>query len=96
MEDGNKQMKDHIGAKRPYLRNNVTIIPVCQTHTTSGSGWYAGEKKPLGVLIHSGTSLRIVSFTGSYEWWEYLTKEYPALQDVHPVFPDTTPEIPKK
>lgn len=96
MEDGNKQMKEHIGAESPYTRGNVTIIPVCQTCTTSCFGWCTGEKKPLGVLIHSGTFLRIVSFTGSFEWWEVLTKEYPALQAIHPVFPDTTPETPKK
>jgi hypothetical protein len=95
MEDGNKQMKQHISAEVPYIRGNVTIIPVCQTRTTSGSDWYAAEKEPLGVLIHSGTSLRIVSFTETSEWWELLTKEYPVLQGLHPVFPDATSEIPK-
>jgi hypothetical protein len=95
MEDGNKQMKQHIAAESPYTRGDVTIIPVSQTRTTSGSGWYAAEKEPLGVLVYSGTSLRIVSFTGSYEWWEYLTKEYPVLQAIHPVFPDVTSKMPK-
>ncbi len=96
MEHGAKQMKEHISAECPYTRGGVTIIPVSQTRTTSYPGWYTGEKEPLGVLILSGTSLSIVSFTGSYEWWEYLTKEYPVLQAIHLVFPDTTSETPKK
>ncbi|WFN34198.1 hypothetical protein L1S32_10165 [Methanogenium sp. S4BF] len=83
-------MKKDIGAESPYSCDGVTIIPLYRSRKTTFPGGAAGEKEPLGVLIHSGTSLSIVSFTGSYAWWEGLTDEYPGLRAIKPVFPDTT------
>jgi hypothetical protein len=89
MEDGEKQMKGRIGADDPYIEDNVTIVPIFRSRTTVFPGGGMGEKEPLGVLILAGTTLRVVSFTGSYAWWTDLTDEYPGLQDLHPVFPET-------
>ncbi|KAF1078560.1 hypothetical protein MKMG_00520 [Methanogenium sp. MK-MG] len=80
----------------PYIRGNVTVIPVFRSRTTVFPGGGAGDKEPVGLLIHSGTSLRIVSFTISFAWWDELAGAYPDLQSLHPVFPERSPERPQK
>ena len=89
-------MKERIGADSPYARGTATITPIFRSRTAVFSGGGMGEKKPLGLLIHTDTTLRIVSFTGSYAWWDELTDEYPRLRDLHPVFPEHSPETQKK
>lgn len=84
MEDGEKQMNRNIGAERPYTRGDVTITPIFRSRTTSFPHGGMGEKEPLGLLILSGTRIRIVSFTGSYAWWDELKREFPALQTLKP------------
>ena len=88
MEDGEKQMKEIIGADRPYIQDDVTIVPIFLGRITVFPGGGGGEKEPLGLLIHSNTTLSIISFTGTYAWWDDLTDEYPGLQDLHLVFPE--------
>ncbi len=91
MEDGEKQMKEIIGADSPYTQGGVTIVPIFRSRTTVFPGGGMGEKEPLGLLIHTGTILSIISFTGSYAWWTDLADEYPVLQALHPVFPEIIP-----
>jgi hypothetical protein len=96
MEDGEKRMKTKIGIDGPYTQAGVTIIPVFQSRSTVFPGGATGEKVPLGLLMHAGTHLSIISFIGSYAWWDELVSAHPALQTLHPVFPEKSPERPKK
>ena len=95
MEDGERKMNRKIGADAPYTGDSATIIPIFQSRTTVFPGGGMGEKEPVGLLIHAGTTVRIVSFTGSYAWWDELTKTYPELHTLHPVFPEHSPETQK-
>lgn len=88
-------MKRRIGADSQYTRGDVTITPIFQSRTITFPGGGTGEKEPLGLLIHTPATLRIVSFTGSYTWWDELMDEYPDLRDLHPVFPEHSPETQK-
>ena len=96
MEDGEKQMKERIGIDSPYTQEGVIIIPVFRSRATVFTGGGMGEKEPLGILIHAGTTFRIISFTGSYAWWDELTDAYPELQILQTVFPEQSPERQKK
>lgn len=89
-------MKKRIGADTPYTRDSVTITPIFQSRTTVFPGGGVGEKAPIGLLIHAGTTVRIVSFTGSYTWWDELTKTHPKLQTLHFIFPEKPSEPHKK
>ncbi|WAI00138.1 hypothetical protein [Methanogenium organophilum] len=89
-------MKERIGAEGPYVLSDVTITPIFQCRTTAYPGGGMGEKEPLGLLIHAGTTLRIVSFTGSYAWWNELIDAYPELQTLQAVFQEQAPQTQKK
>ncbi len=96
MEDGEKQMKERIGIDSPYTQDGVIIIPVFRSRATVFPEGGMGEKEPLGLLIHAGTTFRIISFTGSYAWWDELTDAYPELQTLQIVFQEQPPEIQNK
>lgn len=89
-------MNRRIGADPPYTRGDVTITPIFRSRTTVFCSGGMGEKEPLGLLIHAGTSLCIVSFTGSYTWWDELVDAYPDLRDLHPASPENPPEPQRK
>jgi len=89
-------MNGRIGADPPYTRGGVTITPIFRSRTTLFCSGGMGEKVPLGLLIHADTRLCIVSFTGSYTWWDELADAYPDLRDLHPVFREHPPEPQKK
>lgn len=93
MEDGEKQMKENIGAESPFVFREITIIPLFRSRTTMFPGGRAGEKKPIGILIHTGATLHILSFTGSFAWWDDLTESYPGMKVLKPVFPEKKSEI---
>ena len=85
-------MKKRIGVDRSYSRGEVTITPIFRSRTTLFSNGGMGNKEPLGLLIHAGTRICIVSFSESYIWWDELTEEYPDLRDLHPVFQEHSPK----
>lgn len=89
-------MNERIGVDSQYCRDDVTVTPIFQSRTTVFPGGGIGEKAPVGILIHADDTLRIVSFTGTYTWWDELTKTCPDLQNLHPVFLEKTSEPQKK
>lgn len=77
-----------IGADPPITDGSISIIPVYRKRTIGGPKWAMGEKEPLGIIVLDNGRLRIISFTGSVDWWDTFTSVYPSFARVAVSVPD--------